>query len=78
MLEINSETKPVRIYASSGTSPGRGGPFGAIVCQVAATFRLRSGVRSNPEPHAQAKACGYQLTVNKYPQFVVDIDSLRA
>jgi hypothetical protein len=30
ILEINSETKPVRIYASSGTSPGRGGPFGAI------------------------------------------------
>jgi hypothetical protein len=54
----------LRIYASSGTSPRRGGPFGAIVFQVAATFRLRFGVRSNPEPHAQAKACGYQLVVS--------------
>ena len=30
MLEINSQTFRVRIYASSGTSPGRGGPFGAV------------------------------------------------
>jgi len=65
-------------YASSGTSPERGGPFGAVVFQVAATFRLRFGVRSNPEPHAQAKACGYQLAVNRYRQFFVDIDSLSA
>ncbi|MEW6375693.1 MAG: hypothetical protein AB1502_07875, partial [Thermodesulfobacteriota bacterium] len=28
MLEENSQIQNVRIYASSGTSPGRGGPFG--------------------------------------------------
>jgi len=26
--------KHVRIYASSGTSPGRGGPFGAVVIET--------------------------------------------
>ncbi|MEW6375511.1 MAG: hypothetical protein AB1502_06940 [Thermodesulfobacteriota bacterium] len=31
MLEENSQIQNVRIYASSGTSPGRGGPFGAVV-----------------------------------------------
>jgi len=39
---------------------------------------LRFGVRSNPEPHAQAKACDYQLAVNKYRQFFVDVDLLSA
>jgi len=78
VLEGNSQIYCIRIYASSGTSPGRGGPFGAVVFQVAATFRLRFGVRSNPEPHAQAKACGYQLAVNKYRQFFVDVDLLSA
>jgi len=29
MLEENSQIFSVRIYASSGTLPGRGGPFGA-------------------------------------------------
>jgi len=29
MLEENSQIYSVRIYASPGTSPGRGGPFGA-------------------------------------------------
>jgi hypothetical protein len=74
----NKNNDCVRIYASSGTSPGRGGPFGAIVFQVAATFRLRFGVRSDSEPHAQAKACGYQLAVNQYRQFFVDVGPLRA
>jgi hypothetical protein len=78
MLEENSQIYSVRIYASSGILPGREGPFGAIVFRVAATFRLRFGVRSNPEPHAQAKACGYQLAVNKHRQFFVDDDSLSA
>jgi len=54
------------------------GPFGAIVFEVAATFRLRFGVRSNSEPDAQAKACGYRLVVNQYRQFFVDIDALSA
>ena len=44
------------------------GPFGAIVFQVAATFRLRFGVRSDSEPHAQAKACGYRLAVSEVPR----------
>jgi hypothetical protein len=36
-------TKPSSkiFYASSGTSPGRGGPFGTVVFQVAGTSRLR-------------------------------------
>jgi len=31
VLEENSQIYWVRIYASSGTSPGRGGPYGAVL-----------------------------------------------
>ena len=34
MLEENSQILRVRIYASFGTSPGRGGPFGAATLMM--------------------------------------------
>jgi hypothetical protein len=76
--DYHKDTTPLPGLRPEEGSPGRAGSFGAIVFRVAATFRLRVGIRSNPEPHSQAKACGYQLAVYKYRQSFVDVDSLRA
>ena len=49
LLERNSQILGYRIYASSGTSPGRGGPFGAVISFV--------GSASPPTGHGRRDAC---------------------
>jgi len=63
-------------YASSGTSPGGGGPFGAIFLG-SRNLQVAFSADMNRAANSQAKACGYHLCVLRYRQSFVDVDSLR-
>jgi hypothetical protein len=48
MLEINSQIKGVRIYASSGSSPEEGAPDGAVDLKIRKCPFSHSGGSRNP------------------------------
>jgi hypothetical protein len=73
MLERNSQISCVRIYASSGTSPGRGGPFGA-----AFFVSVEAALCGRPDKRAHRGAPLRKKIKIKNRQFFVDIKSLMA
>jgi len=64
----------IKFYASSGTPPGKGGPFGAVGFFV--------GSASSPTGHGRRDACPTLLkggnSVGNVSAIFVDIDSLMA
>jgi len=48
MLEGNSQISGVRLYASSGTSPGRDGPYGVVL--FLSLLRLPAGRQGSRNP----------------------------
>ena len=78
-IEAFFPRKQKRSYASSGTLPRRGGPFGQLFpgsrnLQVAFQSRYYIGGRY---AGSCGRAFGYHLVLQNYQQSFVDIDSLR-